>query len=233
MIMKCQTLAFALLSIIMLPALADSCSVKGVKSGDKYFGKTDCMQATLSSLEVYGNLTVEKTAVNHTAKINGTVTGNTFTVNGNLFINGTTTVNSLLVAGTTRIDGKAVLSSSHLKETTVYGKLDATNSTFENTTVNGNATIQDSTFNGDLNLSTDLSVLNGTRVHNVLILKSKTSNPQILCLTKASYVSGNIIFNAGNGEIYTTGSSKIDGKVSGAKVIEGTCPNQSEMTIQG
>jgi cytoskeletal protein CcmA (bactofilin family) len=225
-----KILMASLLSLITLTTFADGCSVQGAQNGTtSYEGKTDCANTTLPSLLVNGKFTATKTTINGAAKINGPVHANFFTVNGPLSINGETFVDTLIVTGATKINGKITLSSSKLHVTTANGKLIATNSTFGDTTVDGSVNIQDSKINGKLTLNSNYSTLNGTVVNNIVFTNEAPDKPQILCLEKASHVKGDIKFASGKGMIYKIGASKIDGHISGAKVIQDTCPDTGDV----
>ena len=230
--MKTKILITTLLSIFTLTALADNCSVEGHNSGNSYFGEITCANVTLPSLLARGDLTVQKTTVNGETDVIGEVTGSYLTVNGTLSTHGEVNVNHLTVTGPTGVHGQLGVSSGTLHATTVYGALNATNTSFDDIKVFGRASIQDSKINGNLTLLTKWSVLNGTSVNNITVTKSIFAPTQILCLEKASHVAGNITFESGKGIIYSIGASKIDGKVIGAKVIEAACPHKGQFTIQ-
>ncbi|MSP53526.1 MAG: hypothetical protein EXR81_04670 [Gammaproteobacteria bacterium] len=230
--MKTKILITALLSISTFSVFADNCSVEGHNSGNSYFGQITCTKVTLPSLLARGELTVLKTTVNGETDVIGEVTGAYLTINGTLSTHGEVNVNHLTVTGSTDVHGQLGVSSGTLHATTVYGALNATNTTFDDVKVFGRASIQDSKINGNLTLSSKWSVLNGTFVNNILVTKSIFAPTQIVCLEKASHVTGNITFDSGKGTLYIIGASKIDGKVIGANVIKGACPRKDPFTIQ-
>lgn len=230
--MKTKILIAALLSLSTLTAFADNCSVEGHHSGNSYFGEINCTNVTLSALTARGELTVSKAIVNGQTDVIGEITGAYLTVNGAFSTHGEVNVNHLSVTGPTGVHGQLGVSSGILHATTVYGALNASNTTFDDIKVFGRASIQDSKINGNLTLLTKWSVLNGTSVNNIVVTKSIFAPTQIICLEKASHVTGNITFESGQGTIYTIGTSKIDGTVIGAKVVQGECPHKGQFTIQ-
>jgi hypothetical protein len=114
----------------------------------------------------------------------------------------------------------------------VQGNLNASGSQLAATTVAGSVNLRDVVIKGTLTASTDLVVLNGVDVKNILITKSMPDKSQTVCLEKASHVRGDIKFEAGKGAVYTSGASKILGKVIGGKMIEGACPSQGDVVVQ-
>jgi len=228
-----KTILIASLSTMITAVFADACTTTGYQNGDNYFGKTDCQKVVLSQLIVHGQLNINQVQVNNDAIIAGTVEGSNLSVKNSLTINGKTTLNKLKVAGSTTIQGQTRLSDTNLQNLKVRGKLNASGSQFANTTVDGSVNLHDVVVKGTLAVSTDLAILNGVDVQNIRVIKNSLLNkPQTICLEKASHVRGDVNFEAGNGVVYTTGASKIMGKVIGGKVIESACPNQSEVSIQ-
>ncbi|HSW93441.1 MAG TPA: hypothetical protein VLJ15_03705 [Gammaproteobacteria bacterium] len=220
------------LSTITIAALAEGCKTTGYQKGDRYFGKTDCQQTVLSQLTVNGRVDMNQVLVNSNAVINGTVEGHDLSVKGSLTVNGNTTLNKVSVAGSTIIRGQTTLSDTKLQSITVQGKLNASGSRLANTTVSGSVNLRDVVIKGTLTASTDLAVLNGVDVKNILITKSVPDKSQTVCLEKASVVHGDIKFESEKGAVYTSGASKIMGKVIGGKVIEGACPSEGEVVVQ-
>lgn len=229
---KIRILCAALLALTTANVFADNCSVQGHHSGDTYFGDINCTNATLSALLARGDLTVQTIIVNGQTDVIGEISGVKATINGGFSVHGEANVNQLVVIGDTMVHGQLGVSSGALHATTVYGALNATNTTFSDVKVFGRASIRDSKINGNLTLLTRATILNGTSVQNITVTKSIFAPTQIICLQKASHVSGNITFESGKGTVYSIGASKIDGTVIGGKVIDGQCPNQGEVTAQ-
>jgi len=228
-----RVMLIALLSTMTATAFADGCTTTGgYQQGDHYFGKTQCQKADLSQLMVNGQLNINQVKVNNDAIFNGTVEGYDLLIKGSLTINGKTTLNKVKVLGATIIHGQTTLSDANLQNLKVNGKLIASGSQFADTTVNGSVNLRDIVIKGNLTASTDLAVLNGVNVQSIQMTNSQPKKSQTVCLEKASHVQGDIHFEAGNGVVYTSGASKMMGHVTGGKVIEGACPNQSDVMIQ-
>lgn len=227
-----RSIAIASLLTMTVTAMALGCKTAGYQKGDSYFGKTDCQQTVLSKLTVNGQVDMNQVSVNSNAVINGPVEGHDLSVKGSLTVNGKTTLNKVSVAGSTTIRGQTTLSNTQLQNVTVQGKLNASGSRLANTTVAGSVNLRDVVLRGTLTASADLVILNGVDAKDILITKSIPDKSQIICLEKASVVHGNIKFEADKGVVYTSGASKIIGKVMGGKVIEGVCPSQGEVVVQ-
>lgn len=227
-----KTILITFLSTTTPTVFADGCTTTGYQQGDNYFGKTHCQKAVLPRLKVNGQLDVDSVKVNGDVIINGVVKGYDLSINGSLIIRGQTTLNKIKIAGSTTIDGRTTLSSVDLQNLTVNGKFNASGSKFSKTTVNGSVNLRDVAIKGSLTASSNLVILNGVDVQNILIKSSLPNKQQTVCLEKGSHVAGDINFEIGNGKVYTIGASKIMGNVRGGQVIQAECPNQGDVTIQ-
>lgn len=227
-----KIILFAVCLSVTAAAFADGCSTSGYQHGDNYFGKTECQKAELSQLKVQGQLDMSQVDVNGDTAVNGNVGGHDLSVKGAFTVNGKTTLNKVKVTGLTTINGQTTLSDANLQGLTVKGKLDVSGSRLGNTTVAGNVNLRDVVMRGTLTATSDLVVLNGVEVKGIKITKLLPDKSQTICLEKASHVQGDIHFDSGNGTVYVIGASKIIGKVTGGKVVEGACPSQGEVTVQ-
>jgi hypothetical protein len=227
-----KILLASLLSTLTAPIFADSCTTVGHQQGDKYFGNTECQNVTLSQLTVNGPLKIDRLKVNGDVTINGLVKGYDVWIKNSLTINGQTTLNKVKIAGSTTIHGQTNLSDADLQDLMVSGQLTGSGSKFDNVTVNGGVNLRDVILKGNLTASSKLVILNGVEVKNIKINRSDINESQTICLEKATHVQNDITFESNKGKVYTNGASKIMGKVIGAQVTDGNCPNQSEMTAQ-
>jgi cytoskeletal protein CcmA (bactofilin family) len=227
-----KILLATLLSVTTLTVFADGCDVQGRQDGTAFYGQTSCNNTILPSLTVRGQLEAQKMTINGPVDIKGNTSGYDVTINGTLTIRGNTTLNNLTVTKPADVKGNLTVSSAKLDQLTLSGNLNATNTTFSITSVKGAANIQDSKINGLLTLATNLAILNGTTTKDINVVQNQSSKPQVLCLQKATVVQGNISFASNRGMIYSIGASKIEGKVIGAKVVQGACPGQGDFTTQ-
>ena len=155
-------------------------------------------------------------------------------------INGTFQVSQCTVDEKLKINGAATLGQNTIvkKPITVNGQFEATGTTFEDDLfANGTTDINNSTlkrkahFSGNLTardchftnfiilLAHDASFVNcqidHVTIHGLPYIKA----PQKIRLSNGCEVSGDITFEAENGEVWIEKSSQIHGKVNGGKII--------------
>ncbi|MDF2940675.1 MAG: hypothetical protein K0R66_1317 [Gammaproteobacteria bacterium] len=130
------------------------------------------------------------------------------------------------------VNGPLTLSNATVSSITVNGPLDANSSQISSVTVNGKVTLNNSkvntlTVNGTLEslgstissveANGDLYFTNST-VGNITIDQSPTYGSYKIYLQSGTAVSGNIVFQEGNGMVYQAPGVKLTGTVTGAKV---------------
>jgi hypothetical protein len=134
--------------------------------------------------------------------------------NGMVTVNGTTvleatSVNGLLKAndatfGSLQIHGTATLTQCIINDLADF---------------KGSVTASSSQFKSTLEIYSTLSRFVNTQIdHDIHV--HHTDNPkQVIHLEKNTVVSGNIIFDDGNGQVIVRGKSSIAGKVMGGEII--------------
>jgi len=143
---------------------------------------------------------------------------------------GTGTIDQIHGNGVVNIDGTTVTGA-----TMVNGMLSAKNANFSSLEINGSATIFNSIinnqssikgtlaasstkFNNGLTIYSSLTKFTKSRVIGDLHLSHIDQNKQVIYLYDLSEVTGNIIFDDGQGIVFISGKSKIGGKVIGGKI---------------
>jgi len=149
---------------------------------------------------------------------------------------GTTTcgsgvVNSLSGNGMVEVNGTAVIGA-----TTINGLLNASDAKFSSLDVNGSVNLMQCTITGSseikgslvasstkfenkLDVYSEITRFVNSKINGDLHLRHTDSFKQVVYLDNFSEVSGNIIFDDGDGEVIVRGSSKISGKVVGGHAV--------------
>lgn len=140
------------------------------------------------------------------------------------------TINKLSGYGVTAVHGTTVLGS-----TSINGTLSAEDASFSSLDVNGSVKLTQCTINEEANIRGSLTASSSkfekilevhsnvtrfinSKVNGDLHMGETSSKKQVVYLDNYSEVTGNIIFEDGNGEVILRGKSKIGGKVVGGKI---------------
>lgn len=153
-------------------------------------------------------------------------------------INGSYSVSNAVITEKLKINGEAILGENTIVKNTmiVNGKLQATKATFEaeiffsgnivihdswinnNAQFNGDIIVTNSQFSKNFSLLAQKSTYSACHFNNVIIQKNPYVNTaQIIYLTKGTIITGDLTFEAGNGEIFLDNTSQIKGMVYGAR----------------
>lgn len=132
------------------------------------------------------------------------------TENGVVNVNGTTVtgatiINGLLSAKDASFTSLDVNGSTHLIHCTVHG----------DTAIKGILSASSTTFQGKLDVYSNSTRLINSKVSGDLHILHTKPKHHIIYLDNFSEVSGDIIFDDGDGEIIVRGNSKIKGKIIG------------------
>ena len=155
-------------------------------------------------------------------------------------INGSYKVSNIVITEKLKINGEAILGENTIVKDTmvVNGKLEAKGVTFEAELFsNGTTTLSKSWLNNNTHLSGTITTNNCHFLKNLSLLAQKStytncnfSNVTVqkipsvktaptIRLENGSIMSGDLTFEAGNGEAYLDSSSQIKGTVHGGKRI--------------
>lgn len=126
-----------------------------------------------------------------------------------------TSVNELHVSGSlvskdAKLGSLTILGEANLRDTIITG----------DTTVTGAVRTHGSHFQKPVTVCTQKATFTHTKVHSLVIRQEPSyKGKQIVELKQGTIVQGPIHFESGKGEIHIDASSRIEGKVTGGKVI--------------
>ena len=140
-------------------------------------------------------------------------------------------VESLEANGAVNLNGTNVLG-----ETVINGLLMAEDSNFNGVDVNGNAEFiqcsinhdalikgalkaSSSKFNGSLGIYSNATRLINTLVDGDIHVYHTNPAKQVVYLDNFSRVTGNVVFDDGQGEVVLRGQSKVEGKIIGGNAV--------------
>ncbi|MBS0624551.1 MAG: hypothetical protein JSS32_00700 [Verrucomicrobia bacterium] len=119
-----------------------------------------------------------------------------------------------------KIDGSLISKDAKLGSISVQGEVNLRDSVVSGKThVIGYVTSQGSSFQ-NLTISTPKATFTKTRIDSLTVQSVPSyKGKQVLELKQGTIVSGPITFESGKGEVLVDSTSRIEGKVSGGKVI--------------
>jgi cytoskeletal protein CcmA (bactofilin family) len=148
-----------------------------------------------------GNMTCHGGTINK-------LTANGIVKVGSTVITGPTVVNGLLSAANANFMTLEVNGSAHLTECVIMA----------NAQIKGYLSATATRFEGQLKIYANAATLSNSKVLGDLHVFSNKPNKHLVYLENGSEVTGNIIFNNGNGEVIVRENSRIHGKVLGGKI---------------
>lgn len=165
--------------------------------GEVYQGPTSLHLRLYDALEIQGDATLKLVRAK-SLQVNGSLQFHSLDVSGDAVVEGSFKGDKGKF-GSLKVTGPATVSSLIVKQQADFdGPLEATHSQFQT-----------------LSVKADKIVLDEVILDNLTILKS--SGPQVLILKGASSISGDIVFESGNGKLEIQGSEvHIGGTVQGA-----------------
>lgn len=126
-----------------------------------------------------------------------------------------TSVKDVLVSGSlvsqgAKLGSLQIQGEANLRDTTVAGE----------TTITGFLQTHSSTFEKPVSVCTGKALFTHTKIHSITVRKEPSfKGKQIIELKQGTTVAGNVHFESGKGEVHIDASSRIEGKVTGGKVI--------------
>lgn len=119
-------------------------------------------------------------------------------------------VNGSLVSKDAKLGSLIILGEANLRDTTVSGSTD----------IIGFLQTHGSHFQKNLSVCTQKAIFTRTKIESLTVRKEPSyKGKQIIELKQGSVVHGPIHFESGKGEVQIDASSRIEGKVTGGKVI--------------
>lgn len=134
--------------------------------------------------------------------------------------NGMVTINGTTVSGSTLVNGLLNADDANFHSLDINGSTKLTQCIINDVaSIKGSLTASSTTFEKTLMVySSEIRFIN-SKVSNNLRLGHIDSKKQVVYLDNFSEISGNIIFEDGEGEVILKGQSKIGGKVIGGRVV--------------
>lgn len=134
--------------------------------------------------------------------------------------NGMVTVNGTTVSGATLVNGLLNADDANFYSLDVNGSAKLTQCTINDVaSIKGSLTASSTKFEKTLDVYSSETRFINSKVSNDLHLGHTDSRKQVVYLDNFSEVSGDIIFDDGEGEVILRGQSKIGGKVVGGHAI--------------
>lgn len=134
--------------------------------------------------------------------------------------NGMVTVNGTIISGTTLVNGLLNAEDANFFSLEVNGSANLTQCTINDAaSVKGSLVASSTKFEKTLEVFSSETRFVNSKVSNDLHLGHTDSKKQVVYLDNFSEVSGDIIFDDGEGEVIVRGQSKIGGKVIGGQVV--------------
>lgn len=134
--------------------------------------------------------------------------------------NGMVTVNGTIVSGATLVNGLLNAEDASFFSLEVNGSVRLTQCTINDVaSVKGSLVASSTKFEKALEIFSSETRFINSKVSNNLRLGHTDSKKQVVYLDNFSEVSGDIIFDDGQGEVIVRGQSKVGGKVIGGQVI--------------
>jgi cytoskeletal protein CcmA (bactofilin family) len=198
----------AVTSCVCINVFAGGCQTRGFVRGDSHYGKTICQNTKQQALSVFGDTELTKVTLG-SLTVHGNLEAKQVSVSGNYNVHGNSHVKNFTVQGSTLAYGALETDGGQLSNVTLYGALKS----------------DDTQFNGNLTLYARHIELEDAIVKKSIRVKGKReSRPRILCLEDNTVIHGDISFESGDGQIFKDGDAKVQGKVTGAKMMKGSCP---------
>ena len=137
-----------------------------------------------------------------------------------LEVNGSANLNGTNVLGDTLINGLLIAEDSNFNGVDING-----NAEFIQCSINQDAQIKgvlkasSSKFNASVGVYSSAIRLINTLVNGDIHVYHTNPSKQVVYLDNFSRVSGNIVFDDGNGEVVLRGDSKVEGKIVGGNAL--------------
>lgn len=135
--------------------------------------------------------------------------------NGSVLLEGTKVLGLVLVNGSLNAEESAIGSLE------VNGKVDLKNCLVNNTaTINGSLSGDNTKFQKELSVASQKITLRTCSVDSLIVREvSGYDGIQVIDLRSGTKITGHVVVESGNGEIWLSSNSKISDQVSGAKVV--------------
>ncbi|MGK5595273.1 MAG: hypothetical protein ACSNEK_07950 [Parachlamydiaceae bacterium] len=162
----------------------------------------------------YGEDNMNKFSYNYGYQKYGNETVDAIQANGSVVLEGTK------VLGLVSINGSLNAEESAISSIKVNGQVDLKNCLINNTaTINGSLNADNTKFQKELSVASQRITLRTCSLDSLIVREVQGYDGiQIIDLRSGTKVTGPIVIESGNGEIWLSSNSEISDQVSGAKV---------------
>ncbi len=145
----------------------------------------------------------------------GKETVNSIQANGSVLLEGTKVLGAVNINGNLEAD-EASIGSLH-----VNGQVGLTNCLVSNqSVVNGSLSAENSNFQGEISISSQKILLRTCSVSSLKVREVMGyRGVQVVDLRSGTKVTGSIVVDSGNGEVWLSSNSEVNGSVSGATIV--------------
>lgn len=208
--------SIAFLTILSNQVFADEvCKQKGTI--------LSCEAGTVDQIINTGGVRLKGTQVTNQVLVTGSFKAenaklNEATITGSTEMNLSDVSNNMQVTGSTKS-----IDSKYHGPFVVTGKFSSVNDTFEQpVSITGQLDSESTTYKDKLSVTAKEIGFVGVNAADVIIHQSSSTNPkQSLYLRENTQITGNIIFEGGNGMVFLSGGSAVAGEIRGAEVYQG------------
>lgn len=196
-------------------AVADEiCNIKGAT--------LSCGTGELSQLINAGSLKLEGTFVSGETNVSGTFRSEGAHL-ASASIAGSTELNQSDISGPLQITGATKMTNNHMEQSVkIAGHLTSQLDSFaQDVQVAGPIEAEGSVFGANLQVSANDISFSHVEANAINVLPSSSTHKQSLYLRDGTQVHGNISFASGNGLVFITSGSTVDGEIIGAEVFHG------------
>lgn len=182
-------------------------------------GNASLKDTAFESLTINGSLDFKNLDIKKDLKVNGSLDGNNLKC-AKLKANGSVTVKNIKVKSA-KINGSLSGSDVYVKhDLEIEGAVNMVDITVTGKTkVIGGLSVTKGDF-GDIEVVNTTTYLSHCKGKNILVKKIDSDKIQKLELSKGTIISGDVVFESGEGEVHLSNDSIIKGNVKGAKIIK-------------
>ncbi|MCF6767727.1 hypothetical protein L3V86_05030 [Thiotrichales bacterium 19S11-10] len=166
-----------------------------------------------------GQSIINDQTVEGSLAINGRTTLKNMKIEGNLIVNGQASLKDVTVYGTTTINGLSNIDGAALYGLTANGPLKIDESTINGATkITGYLDAEETTFGQSVDAAASLIELEESTINGDLTITS--DKPATVVLSKASTISGHVIFKKASGTVVKKDDKSRSGDVKNGSSIE-------------
>lgn len=138
-----------------------------------------------------------------------------------VYANGTVFLNGTHIEQTLKANGDVEAIQAQIASLFVNGHIRLRNCVIHDKSfINGSLEAENCLLEEKLSIATDLIILKNCETNSITIRPSKLNRPQILDMRENTVVNGSIVFESGQGQVWTSKNSEVTGYIKGAKIYQ-------------